>query len=94
MSSKNSAPLSPAVSKVSSGVVEFLPVHSCIKLPQFLVEAQENGWTVVGASNGGETVPCTTFKPRKPVALVVGESYTPCLFSNNSYPFFITKILV
>lgn len=73
VSFKNSAPLSPVVSKVSSGVAEILPIHSCTKLPQFLLEAQKSGWTVVGASNSTEAISCTAFHPQKPVVLVVGK---------------------
>lgn len=41
---RNSAPLSPVVSKASSGAMEVLPVHSAKNLPQFLAACSVNGW--------------------------------------------------
>ncbi|GMH34498.1 hypothetical protein BSKO_02332 [Bryopsis sp. KO-2023] len=73
VSAKNSASLSAAVSKVSAGVMEFFPVHSCVKMQQFLVEAQERGWLVVGAAASPDATPCGEFRPTKPVVLVVGN---------------------
>jgi tRNA G18 (ribose-2'-O)-methylase SpoU len=44
--SKNSAPLSPAVSKASAGALEIMPVYRTNNMPQFLQESQKNGWQV------------------------------------------------
>lgn len=41
---RNSAPLSPVVSKASSGAMEVVPVHSAKNLPQFLAACSVNGW--------------------------------------------------
>jgi 21S rRNA (GM2251-2'-O)-methyltransferase len=45
--SKNSAPLSPSVSKASSGAMEMMDVYSTQNLMKFLDKSQENGWQVV-----------------------------------------------
>ena len=46
---KNSAPLSPAVAKASSGALEMLPLHSCSNLMRTLQAAGDAGWLVLGA---------------------------------------------
>ena len=46
--SRNSAPLSPAVSKASSGALEYLPVHSCHAMQKTLANAAREGWRVMG----------------------------------------------
>lgn len=47
---RNSAPLSPAVSKASAGALEWLPLHACRSMPRTLSRAAECGWHVVGGS--------------------------------------------
>ncbi|ORY08013.1 RNA methyltransferase [Basidiobolus meristosporus CBS 931.73] len=47
---RNSAPLTPVVSKASSGALEVMDVYSVKNMMKFLRESQENGWTVIGAS--------------------------------------------
>ena len=42
----NSAPLSPAVSNISCGATEFLPVSRVDSLMKFLEKSRENGWQV------------------------------------------------
>lgn len=42
----NSAPLSPAVSNISCGATEFLPVSRVDSLIKFLEKSRENGWQV------------------------------------------------
>ena len=44
--SKNSAPLSGAVSKASAGALEVMPVYSTNNLMSFLDRSKENGWQV------------------------------------------------
>ncbi|KAG1139929.1 hypothetical protein G6F37_009389 [Rhizopus arrhizus] len=56
--SKNSAPLSPTVSKVSSGAME---------------ESNENGWDIVGAAAGAELDSFKTEVETKPTILVLGN---------------------
>lgn len=43
-----SCPLSPVVSKASSGAMEFLPVHSVNNVPEFCRILREMNWDVVG----------------------------------------------
>ena len=47
---RNSAPLSPAVSKASAGALEWLPLHACRSMPRTLSRAADCGWHVVGGS--------------------------------------------
>lgn len=44
--SKNSAPLSPAVSKASAGAMELMKVYSTDNLMKFLDSSKNNGWQV------------------------------------------------
>lgn len=44
---KNSAPLSPSVSKASSGSMELLEIYSTDNMMKFLDKSRENGWQVV-----------------------------------------------
>ena len=48
---KNSAPLSPVVSKASSGALERMDVRSVGVMPRFLRRCVEEGWDVFGADN-------------------------------------------
>lgn len=47
---KNSAPLSPVVSKASSGAMEAMRVHSVGVMHRFLARCVEEGWDVYGAA--------------------------------------------
>lgn len=44
--SKNSATISPSMSKASAGAVELQPIHSTKNLMRFLEASKENGWQV------------------------------------------------
>ena len=46
MCQKNSAPLSPTVSKASSGALENMNIHSTKNMMKFLEKSKENGWHV------------------------------------------------
>jgi 21S rRNA (GM2251-2'-O)-methyltransferase len=48
---KNSAPPSPIVSAASAGALEVLPVFSTSNLPRTLATAEQDGFTVLGASS-------------------------------------------
>ena len=50
MSPNCSCPLTPLVSKASSGAMEMMPVYalSGCGLEEFLSEARGNGWTILG----------------------------------------------
>ena len=43
---KNSAPLSPSVSKASSGAMEVMTIYSANNLMRFIDKSQEHGWQV------------------------------------------------
>ncbi|KAL9556930.1 hypothetical protein MBANPS3_001641 [Mucor bainieri] len=79
--SKNSAPLSPAVSKVSSGAIEMMDVYSTPNLVKLLKESHANGWDIVGAA-AGDVSPCIDLSQfrqhtrQKPVILVLGNEGT------------------
>lgn len=77
--SKNSAPLSPTVSKVSSGAVEVMDIYSTSNLVKFLKSSHANGWQIVGAA--GDANPSITTRQlgdicQKPVILVLGNEGT------------------
>ena len=60
---RNSAPLSPAVSKASAGALESLTVHSCEAMQKTLERARADGWAVLGThsvlrNSGGSGVGC------------------------------------
>ena len=71
--SKNSAPLSPAVSKVSSGAMESMEVNSVENMMKFLDKSIENGWQVVGASLDDEAVSVNDIPLDKPTIVVLGN---------------------
>lgn len=75
--SKNSAPLSPAVSKVSSGAVEMMDIYSTTNLVKFLKESNANGWEVIGAAgDANPSIGVAQFQKdaaQKPVILVLGN---------------------
>ncbi|GAA5796355.1 hypothetical protein HPULCUR_001725 [Helicostylum pulchrum] len=78
--SKNSAPLSPAVSKVSSGAIEMMDIYSSPNLVKFLKESNENGWDIIGAAgDANPSIGLTQFRQNaseKPVILVLGNEGT------------------
>lgn len=48
--SKNSSPLTPAVSTASAGALEFMTVYSTSNLPKLLYKARDDGWRILGAA--------------------------------------------
>lgn len=79
--SKNSAPLSPAVSKVSSGAAELMDIYSSPNLVKFLKESNENGWDIIGAAGeeADNSISLSQFRQHtaeKPVILVLGNEGT------------------
>ncbi|KAI9359540.1 Alpha/beta knot methyltransferase [Pilaira anomala] len=79
--SKNSAPLSPAVSKVSSGAAELMDIYSSPNLVKFLKESNENGWDIIGAAGeeSDSSISLSQFRQHtaeKPVILVLGNEGT------------------
>uniref|UniRef100_H9G6C9 rRNA methyltransferase 1, mitochondrial n=1 Tax=Anolis carolinensis TaxID=28377 RepID=H9G6C9_ANOCA len=79
MSRKNSCPLTPVVSKASSGAMEVLDVFSADDLPGFLKVKSKEGWEVLGtvahakAQDGIPVVSCLDFRWMKPTILVLGN---------------------
>ena len=72
VSEKNSAPLSPAVSKASAGAMELMQVHSTRNMVKFLESARESGWQVVGAALE-ESVTPGELDAEAPTLLVLGS---------------------
>ena len=73
VSAKNSAPLSAAASKASAGAIEEAPVYAVPNLPRALEEAKAQGWRVLGAGVGDNSVPVSDLDPKQPSVLVVGS---------------------
>jgi 21S rRNA (GM2251-2'-O)-methyltransferase len=73
------APLSPAVSKASSGAAECVLAHDVVDMPRLLKEAARAGWNVVGASShdsAGARIAQRPFELElgdRPTVLVVGN---------------------
>ena len=70
---RNSAPLSPAVSKASAGAMELADVYSCKSFPSFLKDAAATGWEVLGASLADEAVDCAALRLEGPTLVVIGN---------------------
>ena len=73
VSAKNSAPLSAAASKASAGAIEEAPVYAVPNLPRALEDAKAQGWRVLGAGVGDNSVPVSDLDPTQPSVLVVGS---------------------
>ena len=71
--SRNSAPLSPIVSKASAGAMEAMTVHSAQNLPRTLSAAASSGWQIIGAASAPNAVNCLDIKLTKPTLLVLGN---------------------
>ncbi|XP_009945749.1 PREDICTED: rRNA methyltransferase 1, mitochondrial, partial [Leptosomus discolor] len=78
-SQSNSCPLTPTVSKASSGAVEVFDVYGTDDLRSFLKAKTAEGWEVVGTVSKPEdvenvpVVSCLEFRWNKPVIIVIGE---------------------
>ncbi|XP_021271429.1 dehydrogenase/reductase SDR family member 11 isoform X2 [Numida meleagris] len=78
-SQRNSCPLTPTVSKASSGAMEVFDVYSTDDLRSFLKAKAAEGWEVVGTvsqSEAVENVPvisCSEFQWNKPIILVIAK---------------------
>jgi len=57
VSAKNSASLSPTVSKASAGALEMMPVHSTRNMMKFLDRCKGQGYHVLGTSLGKGAIP-------------------------------------
>lgn len=72
VSEKNSAPLSPAVSRASAGAMELMTVHSTRNLVRTLAGAAESGWVVAGAALD-DSVTVAEMDHAAPTILVLGS---------------------
>lgn len=54
VSEKNCAPLSPVVSKTSSGALEFMNIYSSRNPLQFFEETSKNGWNIISTVSPNE----------------------------------------
>ncbi|NXI48979.1 MRM1 methyltransferase, partial [Chloroceryle aenea] len=78
-SRRNSCPLTPTVSKASSGAMEVFDVYSTDDLRSFLKAKSAEGWEVVGTVSQPEDVEnvpvisCSEFRWNKPVIIVIGS---------------------
>ncbi|NWU64356.1 MRM1 methyltransferase, partial [Pterocles burchelli] len=78
-SQRNSCPLTPTVSKASSGAMEVFDVYSTDDLRGFLKAKAAEGWEVVGTVSNPEDVEnvpvisCLEFQWNKPVIIVIGS---------------------
>ena len=70
---KNSAPLSPVVSKASSGAMEIVEVRSVGVMPRFLQRCAEEGWDVVGAAAEDRAEDVAKMAVKQPAVLVMGN---------------------
>lgn len=77
---ENSCPLSPVVSKASSGVMEIYDVYAAMDMLAFLQCMTDAGWQVIGTTSSnasqsrqGDCVPCEEFVITQPTVVVVGN---------------------
>ncbi|XP_039576855.1 rRNA methyltransferase 1, mitochondrial [Passer montanus] len=75
----NSCPLTPTVSKASSGAMEVFDVYSTDDLQGFLKAKSAEGWEVVGTASrpedveGVPVISCSEFRWDKPLIVVIGS---------------------
>ncbi|KAI4875714.1 hypothetical protein NFI96_005568 [Prochilodus magdalenae] len=75
---RNSCPLTPVVSKASSGVMELMDVYGYSNLAATVKMKLEQGWQAVGTVgsiedlSGASVVPCSDFRMSKPTLLLMG----------------------
>ncbi|KAJ8366803.1 hypothetical protein AAFF_G00342110 [Aldrovandia affinis] len=75
---RNSCPLTPVVSKASSGVMEIVGVYSYDNLADMLKVKVSQGWQVVGTVGAAEAgvdvpvLPCSDFHLTTPTLLLIG----------------------
>ncbi|CAI5794852.1 rRNA methyltransferase 1, mitochondrial [Podarcis lilfordi] len=79
MSQRNSCPLTPVVSKASSGAMEVLDVYNTDDLQSLLKAKSEQGWEVLGTAahtkdlDSVPTVSCLDFRWKGPAILLLGN---------------------
>ena len=70
---KNSAPLSPVVSKASSGAMEAIKVYQTNAMHKFLAKCVDDGFNVVGLANQSGAENVSDLSLNQPTVLVVGN---------------------
>ncbi|KAI9990998.1 hypothetical protein PInf_018616 [Phytophthora infestans] len=77
VSDRNTAPLSPAVSRASVGALEVMVANDKLmkarNLHEMLAVSGDFGWRVVGASSGPNSVTSTKLSDGQPTILVMGN---------------------
>ncbi|TSL34522.1 rRNA methyltransferase 1, mitochondrial [Bagarius yarrelli] len=75
---RNSCPLTPVVSKASSGVMEIMNVYGYENLADFIKVKRKHGWQAVGSiapeetSSGVSVISSSEFKMSRPTLLLMG----------------------
>ncbi|EEY55309.1 rRNA methyltransferase, putative [Phytophthora infestans T30-4] len=79
VSDRNTAPLSPAVSRASVGALEVMVANDKLmkarNLHEMLAVSGDFGWRVVGASSGPNSVTSTKLSDGQPTILVMGNEH-------------------
>lgn len=70
---RNMAPLSTSVAKVSSGAIEYLNIYQTPELSSFLQTMKRDGWSVIGADVGKKAKPLKTLQKSEKTVLVLGN---------------------
>jgi len=70
---KNSAPLSPVVSKASSGAMETIKVFQTNAMHKFLAKCVDDGFNVIGLANQSGAESVSDLSLNQPTVLVVGN---------------------
>ena len=70
---KNSAPLSPVVSKASSGAMETIKVYQTNAMHKFLAKCVDDGFNVIGLANQSGAENVSNLSLNQPTVLVVGN---------------------
>ncbi len=70
---RNSAPLTPVVSRASAGAAESVVVAATDSMPRFLRRAHDMGWRVLGAASGKDAVDIGSVEKGPPTVLVLGS---------------------
>ncbi|KYQ92848.1 hypothetical protein DLAC_05432 [Tieghemostelium lacteum] len=73
VSDKNSSPITPVTSKISSGAVEDYSIYKTLSIPSFLQRSREKGWRVLGTSLSDDSKDISTVKLDEPTILVLGN---------------------
>lgn len=70
---KNSAPLTPTLSRASAGAVEIATPLSVDSMPRFLRQVKEEGWRILGAAAAVDAVELRVVERGQPTVLVLGS---------------------